>query len=67
MPFSVQVDGQTVAFSGISQPLAHLSDGTEERFWALTRRLGWWGLAYLELLLRLADQAVSARTKANPA
>ena len=40
-------------------PSHRLDSGIGERFWTLTRRYGWWGLAYLETLVRLADRSVS--------
>lgn len=40
--------------------LARLDSGIAERYAASTERFGWWGLAWLETVLRLADHLVSA-------
>lgn len=62
-PFDAPLAGETIRFPGQDCPLAHLTDGVVKRFWSLTRRFGWWGLPYLESLLRLADQYESANPK----
>ncbi len=68
-PFAPVVEdtGEDLAYSGRRITKAQratgaphrLDNGVADRFWKLTRQYGWWGLAYLESLVRLGDWKAS--------
>jgi CRISPR-associated endonuclease/helicase Cas3 len=54
----LELDGAVWSASSATG-LERLDAGPADRYWRLTQRYGWWGLAWLEALLRLADHRQS--------
>jgi CRISPR-associated endonuclease/helicase Cas3 len=54
----LEIEGRLVEISNITG-LDQLDSGIPDRFWNMVKRYGWWGIAFLESILRLADHRCS--------
>lgn len=66
-PTSVEIAVDGIILRGsTAHRMARLASGIPERFFAVQERFGWYGLAYLEAILRLADHRASEADARNP-
>jgi len=60
------IDVSLTANQRTANPPYALEAGHVSRFWRVVRQYGWWGAAFLETVLRLADQQASAQEDSVP-